>query len=195
MASVPQDLESRAERAVRRGDLLHALELYEALLADRPEDDRIRQRMDSVRGLLQPSELIGRRRAEPEDLDVSSDAVETLSDAEQGEMHASSGRFDEAAACYERAVTKAPKNELLRERFEELRRLAGPRSLARHDGLERAERLDPFTPPAVSKVPSPPPTRAAAPPGVGLPRDPVRMLEALLARVRGSPRRSAASSA
>src|SRR5438105_2580759 len=120
--AAPHELEARAERAVRRGDLLHALELYEALLADRPEDDRIRQRMDSVRALLQPSELIGRRRAEPEDVDELEDSVESLSDAEQGEMHASSGRFDEALACYERAVGKAPQNELLRERYEELRR-------------------------------------------------------------------------
>jgi len=182
MAIVPQDLEMRAERAVRRGDLLHALELYEALLADRPEDERIRQRMDSVRGLLQPSELIGRRRAEPEDLEAKTGDVGTLSDAEQGEMHASSGRFEEAMACYGRAVDKAPKNELLRERFEELRRLAGPRSLARDDGLERAEKLDPVTPAAVPKV-------------LPLPRDPVRMLEALLERIRGSRRKNLANRA
>ena len=171
MAIVPHDLVPRAERAVRRGDLLHALELYEALLADRPEDERIRQRMDSVRGLLQPSELIGRRRAEPEDLQVAHGDVGTLSDAEQGEMHASSGRFDEALACYGRALNKAPKNELLRERFEELHRLAGPHSLARDDGLDRAEKLDPVTPAAVQKLQA-------------LPQDPVRMLEALLERVR-----------
>src|SRR5438128_6452741 len=103
----------RAERAVRRGDLLHALELFEALLADRPEDERIRQRMDSVRALLQPSELIGRRRAEPEHVERPDDSLHELSDAEQGEMHAASGRFDQALACYGRALAEAPENELL----------------------------------------------------------------------------------
>lgn len=183
MSSAPKDLESRAERAVRRGDLLHALELYEALIADRPEDERIRQRMDSVRSLLQPSELIGRRKVEPEDLAATESDFDSLSDAEQGEMLASSGRFAEAAQCYERALARAPGNDLLRERFEELRDLAGPRSLARHDGLETAEKLEP--------VSNPPPPK----PGEPLPRDPVKLLQALLDRVRGSKRRNAASGA
>jgi len=39
------ELEQRAERAVRRGELLLALELFESLLADNPEDERVRQRM------------------------------------------------------------------------------------------------------------------------------------------------------
>jgi tetratricopeptide (TPR) repeat protein len=183
MSSAHKDLESRAERAVRRGDLLHALELYEVLLADHPEDERIRQRMDSVRALLQPSELVGRRKVEPEELDKLDSDLESLSDAEQGEMHASSGRFDEAARCYERAAAGAPNNDLLRERFEELRDLAGPQSLARHDGLETAEKLEP--------VSNPPPPK----PGGPLPKDPVKLLQALLDRVRSSKRRSAASGA
>jgi tetratricopeptide (TPR) repeat protein len=192
MAVAPPELETRAERAVRRGELLHALELYELLLAERPDDDRVRHRMDSVRALLQPSELIGRRRSDPDDQQaVAGGALETLSDAEQGEMHASSGRFDQAVACYERALRKAPRNELLRERLEELRRLSPPDSLARHDGLERAERLDPFTPTTVARLREPP---AAAPAQTGptLPKDPIERLKALLARVRGMRRRPSA---
>ena len=184
MATVPKDLESRAERAVRRGELLQALELYEALLNERPDDDRIRSRMDSVRALLQPSEMVTRRRTEPDEPDPGS-TLEMLSDAEQGEMHASSGRFEEAVGCYQRALEKAPRNELLRERFEELLRLSPPASLARHDGLERAEKLDPFTPPpGVPRV-----GVAAAGKRAALPNDPIAFLQALLERVRGSRRR------
>src|ERR1700750_1333508 len=91
------DLEQRAERAVRRGELLVALEHFDAYLAQEPDDERVRTRVESVRGLLQPSELVSRRRAEPEE----PDAAETqLSDTEQGEMHASAGRFNEAAKAY-----------------------------------------------------------------------------------------------
>src|SRR5256885_6625913 len=106
MAVSADELEQRAERAVRRGELLLALELFESLLAHSPEDERVRQRMESVRALLQPSELVNRRRAEPEDLEQA--PTETLSDAEQGELHASAGRFQDALRCYERAVAKSP---------------------------------------------------------------------------------------
>jgi tetratricopeptide (TPR) repeat protein len=168
---------------------LQSLELYEAVLNERPDDDRNRSRMDSVRALLQPSEMVSRRRTEPEEPDQG-DALEELSDAEQGEMHASSGRFEEAVRCYQRALEKAPRNELLRERFEELRRLSPPVSLARHDGLERAEKLDPFTPPGVPKLTMPPPApKPAVPKPRELPRDPIAFLQALLERVRGSRRR------
>src|SRR5438128_10369635 len=98
---IAAELEQRAERAVRRGELLVALEHFEAYLAQNPDDERVRQRMESVRALLQPSELVSRRRAEPEEPEPGAAA---LSDAEMGEMHASSGRFDEATRAYERAL-------------------------------------------------------------------------------------------
>lgn len=131
------ELEQRAERAVRRGELLSAIEHFEAYLAQHPEDERIRQRMESVRALLQPSELVSRRRAEPEEPEGPS--TESLSDAELGEMHASSGRFAEALRSYERAVERSPGNELLIERLEELRAMISP--AARAD-LNGAEKLD-----------------------------------------------------
>ena len=130
------ELEQRAERAVRRGELLVALEHFDAYLAQQPDDERVRQRMEAVRALLQPSELVSRRRADPEEPDA---IAGTLSEAETGEMHASSGRFTEAAACYERAWSANPKNELLKERYEELRALASPQGRA---DLGRAEKLD-----------------------------------------------------
>src|SRR5207237_691014 len=63
----PAELEQKAERAVRRGELLAAIELFEAYLAQEPDDERIRTRMEAVRALLQPSELVRRRGQEPEE--------------------------------------------------------------------------------------------------------------------------------
>jgi tetratricopeptide (TPR) repeat protein len=185
----PGELEQRAERAVRRGELLAALEHFEAYLAQRPEDERVRARMDSVRALLQPSELVSRRRAEPEE----AEAATGLSDAEQGELHASSGRFADAAEAYERAVSASPNNELLRERLAELRTMSHPAGKA---DLGAAEKLD---------APPGPPVRGSAPlrsakahaasfaplhaaPSKPLPRDRKELLEELLQRVRAGRR-------
>ena len=140
----PQELELRAERAVRRGELLVALDHYEELLSVRPDDERLRSKIESVRSLLQPSELVHRRKT-----DVVEDTGlpgAPLNDAEEGELHASAGKFDEAVASYRRAVIRQPKNELLRERLEELIKLAPPGSRAVDDGLFAAERLEQATP-------------------------------------------------
>jgi tetratricopeptide (TPR) repeat protein len=184
------ELEQRAERAVRRGELLVALEHFESYLAQQPDDERVRQRMESVRALLQPSELVSRRRVEPEE---PQQQETKLSDAELGEMHASSGRFDKAAESYARAVKANPKNELLRERFEELRALAEPEGRAVLDG---AEKLDAATPTPARGTPklarsakasdasfSPLPSGAAK-------KDPVALLQALLERIRAAKRRT-----
>jgi tetratricopeptide (TPR) repeat protein len=194
MAFSADELEQRAERAVRRGELLLALELFESLLADNPEDERVRQRMESVRALLQPSELVNRRRAEPEAPEQA--APEALSDAEHGEIHASAGRFEEATRWYEKAVERNPGNELLRERLEELRGLAPPGARA---DLGAAEKLE--APPAPRPVPRPQLGRSAraaqasfAPlderpkARVPLPRDPIEMLKTLLERIRSARR-------
>ena len=87
------DLEQRAERAVRRGELHAALQLFEELIALTPGDERVRQRMESVRALLQPAELSdGQRPTEPDEAEPRP-AAGTFTDAEQGELHASAGRF------------------------------------------------------------------------------------------------------
>ena len=184
----PGELEQKAERAVRRGELLVALEHFDAYLAQQPDDERVRQRMEAVRALLQPSELVSRRRAEPEEPDPSAGS---LSEAELGEMHASSGRFTEAAACYQRAWTANPKNELLQERYQELRALASPDGRA---DLAQAEKLDgPLMAPGKgpSKVPPRSVTASAASfsPITASPIDPIKLLQQLLARVQARGRR------
>jgi len=180
----PGELEQKAERAVRRGELLAALEHFEAYLAQRPEDERVRSRMESVRALLQPSELVSRRRTEPEEAQSSL----RLSDAEQGEVHASSGRFVEAAEAYERAVAKSPGNDLLRERLEELRGMTHPAGKA---DLGSAEKLDAPAPPPAKEMEKLRSARAHAASfapihaeGSPLPRDRKALLEELLQRVR-----------
>jgi tetratricopeptide (TPR) repeat protein len=183
----PTELEQRAERAVRRGELLVALEHFDAYLAQEPDDERVRTRMESVRALLQPSELVSRRRSEPEEPEATAGQ---LSDAELGEMHASSGRFDDAARSYARAVQTNPKNELLRERLEELRALAHPGARA---DLAAGEKLDALTPArGVTKVQRSAKASEASfaplPRAKPLPRDPVAMLRELLERVRSARR-------
>jgi len=188
-AMTPGELEQKAERAVRRGELLAALEHFEAYLAQRPDDERVRARMDSVRALLQPSELVSRRRSEPEE----AEAPPRLSDAEQGELHAGSGRFGDAVEAYERAVKGNPNNELLRERLEELRSMAHPAGKA---DLAAAEKLEAPVP-APAKGPAPLRSAKAhaasfaplhAKESKPLPRDRKALLEELLQRVRAGRR-------
>jgi tetratricopeptide (TPR) repeat protein len=188
----PIELEQRAERAVRRGELLIALEHFDAYLAQQPDDERVRQRMEAVRALLQPSELVSRRRAEPEEPEPGAG---TLSDPEMGEMHASSGRFVDAAAAYERAWAANPKSELLKERLEELRALtqpAGRADLASAEKLEAMQAAPGKSAPqaqrsakasAASFAPLQSATAAKA-----QPKDKVTLLEELLERVRSSRR-------
>jgi tetratricopeptide (TPR) repeat protein len=181
---LPPELEQRAERAVRRGELLVALEHFEAYLAQQPDDERIRARMEAVRALLQPSELVSRRRTEPEE---PQSGAPPHSDAEVGELHAGSGRFAEAAAAYERAVKGDPGNDLLRERLEELRSLSNPAGKA---DLGAGEKLEPAPPANGAQRAAARSARAHAasfaplPAGRALPKEPKALLEELLQRVR-----------
>ena len=182
-----EELEQRAERAVRRGELLVGLELYETYLAQRPDDERVRQRMEAVRALLQPSELVNRRRVDPEEPERASPPV---SAAEQGEVLAGSGRFAEAAEAYARAAAENPENQLLRERLQELRALANPAGKA---DLNAAERLEASPGPHLNGVPSRSEKAHAASFAPleeprPLPRDPKALLEELLQRVRNGRR-------
>jgi tetratricopeptide (TPR) repeat protein len=181
----PAELEQKAERAVRRGELLAAIEHFEAYLAQQPDDERIRARMEAVRALLQPSELVSRRRPEPEEPETPAAPV---SSAEVGEMHASAGRFAEAAEAYQRALNDDPGNDLLRERLAELRALVDqPRKVA----LDGAEKLDMATASAGSAPrPGARSTKAHAasfaplPSARPLPQEAKELLEELLERVR-----------
>ncbi len=214
--SPDEKLEARAERAVRRGDLLMAVDIFERLSSDHPEDERLRQRTEAVRSLLQPSELVHRRRATEPLPDQTSDLK--LTDAERGEVFAAAGRYADAVRAYRLAVGAQPENELLRDRLVELFGLAPPGSRALDDGLARAPELGAAPPPssppparearssraaraifrtspgAPPVAPTPLPPRAEARPVVpaaptGAPHDPAELLRILLARVRSAARR------
>jgi tetratricopeptide (TPR) repeat protein len=181
------ELEQKAERAVRRGELLAAIELFEGYLAQFPEDERVRSRMEAVRALLHPGELVNRRRTEPEE---PAPEAPPVTDAEAGEVHASSGRFKDAAQAYERAVAGDPENELLQERLRELRGLANPAGKADLDSAERLEaapasQMNPLlragARSARAHAASFAPLQSEPRP---LPREPKALLEELLQRVR-----------
>ena len=183
------DLEQKAERAVRRGELLVALEHFEAYLTQQPDDERIRSRMESVRSLLQPSELVSRRRNEPDE----GEPAAQLTDAEEGELRASSGRFAEAAAAYRRAIAANPKSELLKERLEELLALANPAGRADLAGAEKLEAPAPTALNGARKARSDKAHAASfepidAPAAPELPRERKELLEELLHRVRAGRR-------
>lgn len=191
MSPSAQELEQRAERAVRRGELLNALDLYEVLLARLPEDERLRARMEVVRSLLQPSELVHRHKPEP----IPELSTEPMTDAEQGEFHAAEGRFVLAAQAYRRAVADEPDNELLQERLVELMKLLPSQKSALDDGLASAEVLERSAPGrGPDELDAHRSARAAdavfrpearvLPRTAPLPRDAIAMLKVLLERVQ-----------
>jgi tetratricopeptide (TPR) repeat protein len=191
MSGAASELELKAERAVRRGELLTALELFDELLAMQPGDERLQKRMDSVRALLQPTETDD-RGPQSDDVEGTQETA-SLTDAEQGELHASAGRFAQAVGCYEVAAAAAPENELLRERLQELRELVAPGAPA---DLAAAEHIPAPAPRHAAARPESRSHRVAhsnfAPiderPASPLPKDPVKLLETLLDRVRAARR-------
>jgi tetratricopeptide (TPR) repeat protein len=124
------DMVARAERALRRGELSEALGLFETLSQRFPEDAALSLKLGNVREMLQPEELqvLGAMQAripppEPVPQGPSSPVAE-------GERLFALGDYGGAAAAYRRALHAHPKSELIRERLEEVYRLA--RSLPVH---------------------------------------------------------------
>jgi tetratricopeptide (TPR) repeat protein len=155
-----------AERHVRRGDLLAALEIYDRLLDQAPDNPQLRSRKEAIGALLQPSELLRARVAPSGEDPVKAEEEPALTLEMEGERLANAGRFGDAAEQYERALEVNPKNDLLRERLAELRALAPPKTTAR------------------AAAPRPPPSSPAGVPQDGaLPADPTERLQALLARI------------
>jgi tetratricopeptide (TPR) repeat protein len=117
-----------AERQLRRGNLREALALFEELSAAAPLDVRLRQRAETVRGMLQPSELTNAKAASPA---AALPEPSAASPVAQAEACADRGDWARAIALYEQAVRERPEAALLRERLAEIRGLAGdlaPRS-------------------------------------------------------------------
>ncbi|WP_002636460.1 tetratricopeptide repeat protein [Myxococcus hansupus] len=116
------DMELRADRALRRGELTEALGLYESLVRAFPADPGLAGKLANARELLQPAELevLEAARAEAHiPLPVG-----PSSPVQEGERLFALGDYAGAAACYRRALQERPDSELLKERLIELYGLA-----------------------------------------------------------------------
>jgi tetratricopeptide (TPR) repeat protein len=131
------DMVARAERALRRGELTEAVSLYDTLCQTFPEDQALRLKHANLCEMLQPSEaqaLQSAARPPRAPLGPSSPSAE-------GERLFALGDYVGAAAAYRRALQERPDSELIRERLEELYRLA--RALPVHSPTDRALPLEP----------------------------------------------------
>jgi len=115
------EMESRAERCVRRGDFAQALGLYRALADAFPQEAALFDRIAQIEENLQPAELLS-----PKARTVSAE-MPALSLEQEGERLFASGDVLGAAAAYRRAVEAKPDNQLLRERLVEIFQLAQQR--------------------------------------------------------------------
>lgn len=179
----PEVARTEAEREVRRGNFKDAVAIYEALVRAQPGEASLAARLETLREMLQPMELVHPKAAAATGrADGPGDAVhEAEAAANRGDLHG-------AISLYERLVAERPDNPLFAERLEELRALA--RDPVQRGAMPRSRPAPPMAPPRVRPSPDPAiPTRwdaaSSAPPASDpLPDDPVACLEALLDRVR-----------
>ncbi len=188
-----ESLKEAAEREVRRGNFKAALSLYESLSAEEPDNAVLRERMKDLGELLQPMELMHpKTAAEPTPSDISR-LHEAEAAVNRGEI---AGAIDE----YRALLRQSPENALIRERLEELEKLAEDPLM-----LSTMPRSHGASQPAVPKCQAPRdpgmPARfqscstggagntqelglPAMAGELGLPQDPIACLEELLQRVR-----------
>lgn len=114
------ELEARAERCLRRGEMDEALAHLETLARDFPEDTVLATRLAHLRESLQPQELqTAKARFREEHAPMGHG-----SPMQEGERLFALGDYAGAAAAYRRALQERPDNELIRERLLELYQLA-----------------------------------------------------------------------
>ena len=114
------EMQARAERALRRGELAEAVGLYEALAQAFPGDEALAQKLALLRESLQPMELQKARPPPREELRP----LGPSSPVQEGERLFALGDYAGAAAAYRRALQERPDSELIQERLLELYRLA-----------------------------------------------------------------------
>jgi len=135
---VRAETESRAERALRRGDLADAVSLYETLVAAFPGEAPLARKLAELRDSLQPMELHSPKARFRDEATVSQ---RPSTPAQEGERLFALGDYAGAAAAYRRAVAERPDSELLKERLLELFRLA--QAAPRHSPTDQALPRDP----------------------------------------------------
>jgi hypothetical protein len=119
---VRAETQARAERALRRGELSEAVSLYEMLCQAHPEDEALARRLTTLREMLQPMELQATQAPAPPE--QPSRPLGPSSPVAEGERLFALGDYVAAAAAYRRALHDRPDNELIRERLEEIYRIA-----------------------------------------------------------------------
>jgi tetratricopeptide (TPR) repeat protein len=129
------EMQARAERALRRGELAEAVSLYETLVRDFPSDEALSQRLSLLRESLQPMELqaLQKAPAAPREERLT---LGPSSPIQEGERLFALGDYAGAAAAYRRALQQRPDSELIQERLLELFQLA--RVTPRHSPTDRA---------------------------------------------------------
>jgi tetratricopeptide (TPR) repeat protein len=113
------DAETKADRALRRGELSTALTLYQSISKAFPTDDAISKKLERIRENLQPMELSSAKTRVP--LDQAPPPTNSIQSAE---ALAAKGDYAGAIALYQRSLQKRPDSPLIKERLEELIRLA-----------------------------------------------------------------------
>jgi tetratricopeptide (TPR) repeat protein len=116
------EMQARAERAVRRGELADAVGLYETLVQAFPEDEALAQKLALLRESLQPMELQAQKARPPAREGRLPQGPS--SPVQEGERLFALGDYVGAAAAYRRALQERPDNELIKERLVEIYRLA-----------------------------------------------------------------------
>jgi tetratricopeptide (TPR) repeat protein len=129
------EMVAQAERALRRGELDEALRLYETLGQAFPDDSALATKLAHLRESVDPQELQAARALQASNLPQSIPQGPSSPVAE-GERLFSLGDYVGAAAAYRRALQERPDSELIRERLEEIYRLA--RTLPVHSPTDRS---------------------------------------------------------
>jgi tetratricopeptide (TPR) repeat protein len=128
------EVEAKAERYLRRGEMSEALALYQTLLEQHPEDEALQRKVAHIQETLQPHELQAARaptRPEPTESHLHPSGPE-----QEGERLFALGDYVGAAAAYRRALNERPGSELIQERLLELYRLA--KAAPRHSPTDSA---------------------------------------------------------
>ena len=129
------EMVAHAERALRRGEVGEAESLYETLCRAFPEDAALALKLANLRETLQPDELQSSRDTHARTLpDIIPQGPS--SPVAEGERLFSLGDYGGAAAAYRRALQERPHSELIRERLEEIYRMA--RELPAHSPTDRS---------------------------------------------------------
>jgi tetratricopeptide (TPR) repeat protein len=133
------EMEARATRALRRGEMTEALALLEAVLRAFPEDEALATRLADLRASASPEELRAAAAPAPRPDAPAPRAPHTPE--QEGERLYHLGDYVGAAAAYRRALRERPDSELVRERLEEIVLLA--QSAPRHSPTDAALPAEP----------------------------------------------------